>query len=247
MPNTAYANAKFAIRGFTEALIEDLRTNAPCVRVALVMPGHVGTNIIGNSRRAHGLPEPQEMSETQIRELIPADAPTALIRAGVLAHDPSADDLRQLVARMEVDFRDKAPLTAAEAAAIILEGVQSGAWRILVGELCAELVQHVERWCFGEAAGVAADQDMVEQDAHDGRLAKVTVGGVRREENLLLDAEVSFLFVLPVSEKRTSGVGRGFGGRTPEPASYHQRVMVVARQRDERWVALHIPSVPQRE
>jgi NAD(P)-dependent dehydrogenase (short-subunit alcohol dehydrogenase family) len=32
MPNTAYATAKFAVRGFSEALIEDLRSNAPQVR-----------------------------------------------------------------------------------------------------------------------------------------------------------------------------------------------------------------------
>ncbi len=57
-PNTAYATAKFAIKGFSEALIEDLRTNAPGVRVAVVMPGHVGTDIVANSLRARGLPEP---------------------------------------------------------------------------------------------------------------------------------------------------------------------------------------------
>ena len=56
MPNTAYSTAKFAVRGFSEALIEDLRVNAPHVRVAVVMPGHVGTDIIVNSLRAHGLP-----------------------------------------------------------------------------------------------------------------------------------------------------------------------------------------------
>jgi NAD(P)-dependent dehydrogenase (short-subunit alcohol dehydrogenase family) len=38
-PNTAYAAAKFAVRGFSEALIEDLRAHAPHVRVAVVMPG----------------------------------------------------------------------------------------------------------------------------------------------------------------------------------------------------------------
>ena len=43
VPQTAYSTAKFAVRGFSEALIEDLRTNAPHVRVAVVMPGHVGT------------------------------------------------------------------------------------------------------------------------------------------------------------------------------------------------------------
>ncbi len=64
MPNTAYATAKFAVKGFTEALIEDLRMHAPHVRVVVVMPGHVGTDIIANSRRAHGRPEPNDMSDT---------------------------------------------------------------------------------------------------------------------------------------------------------------------------------------
>jgi NAD(P)-dependent dehydrogenase (short-subunit alcohol dehydrogenase family) len=134
MPNTAYATAKFAIRGFTEALIEDLRTNAPQVRVAVVMPGHVGTDIIANSRRAHGTPEPEEMSDAEIEQLIPAPAQAALIRAGALPEGASGEDLRRLVARIETDFREKAPLTAEAAATIILDGVRSGAWRILVGE-----------------------------------------------------------------------------------------------------------------
>jgi NAD(P)-dependent dehydrogenase (short-subunit alcohol dehydrogenase family) len=132
-PNTAYATAKFAIRGFTEALIEDLRTNAPQVRVAVVMPGHVGTDIVANSMRARGLPAPEDMSDAQVEELIPRDSLAGLIRAGVLAEDASADDLRQLLARANADFRDKAPVTAAEAATMILDGVRSGAWRILIG------------------------------------------------------------------------------------------------------------------
>ena len=74
MPNTAYATAKFAVRGFSEALIEDLRTNAPGVRVVVVMPGHVGTDIVANSLRARGLPEPEQMSEAQLEDLIPTGA-----------------------------------------------------------------------------------------------------------------------------------------------------------------------------
>ena len=35
---------------------------------------------------------------------------------------------------MNTDFRDNAPLDAAGAATIILDGVRSGAWRILVGQ-----------------------------------------------------------------------------------------------------------------
>ena len=52
MPQTAYSTAKFAARGLTEALIEDLRVNAPQVKVAVVMPGHVGTDIVVDSLRA---------------------------------------------------------------------------------------------------------------------------------------------------------------------------------------------------
>ena len=57
IPHTAYSTAKFAVKGFSEALIEDLRINAPHVRVAVVMPGHIGTNIVANSLIAFGVPE----------------------------------------------------------------------------------------------------------------------------------------------------------------------------------------------
>jgi NAD(P)-dependent dehydrogenase (short-subunit alcohol dehydrogenase family) len=134
VPNTAYSTAKFAVRGFSEALIEDLRAHAPHVRVAVVMPGHVGTDIVANSLRARGLPEPGQMSDAQLEELIPRDAQAGLIRAGLLAEGASADDLRQMLVRANADFRDKAPVSAAQAAAVILDGVRSGAWRILVGE-----------------------------------------------------------------------------------------------------------------
>jgi NAD(P)-dependent dehydrogenase (short-subunit alcohol dehydrogenase family) len=133
MPNTAYSAAKFAVRGFTEALIEDLRTNAPQVRVAVVIPGHVGTDIVGNSLRAHGK-DPEQMTEAQLKETIPAGARTGLAAAGLLPEDASAEDLRQMLIRMSNDFRDKAPLSAAQAATVILDAVRSGAWRILVGQ-----------------------------------------------------------------------------------------------------------------
>ena len=74
------------------------------------------------------------MSDAQLEELIPRDVQAELIRAGLLAEGASADDLRQMLVRMNADFRDKAPLSAAQAATIILDGVRSGTWRILVGE-----------------------------------------------------------------------------------------------------------------
>ncbi len=134
MPHTAYSTAKFAVKGFSEALIEDLRSNAPQVRVAVVMPGHVGTDIVCNSLRARGLPDPEDMSDAQVAEVFPRDARAALIGAGLLPEGASADGLRQMLVRMNADFRDNAPLSAAGAATVILDGVRSGAWRILVGD-----------------------------------------------------------------------------------------------------------------
>jgi NAD(P)-dependent dehydrogenase (short-subunit alcohol dehydrogenase family) len=134
LTNSAYATAKFAVRGFTEALIEDLRSNAPQVRVMLVMPGHVGTNIIRNSFIARGLPAPEHMSDAQLEELIPPDARKKLTQAGMLSEAATAEDLRRLLVRGSDDFRDKSPISAAQAAAIILAGVRAGTWRILIGE-----------------------------------------------------------------------------------------------------------------
>jgi hypothetical protein len=41
------------------------------------------------------------------------------------------------------DFRDQAPVTAAEAATMILEGVRNEQWRILVGDDAQALDRHV--------------------------------------------------------------------------------------------------------
>jgi NAD(P)-dependent dehydrogenase (short-subunit alcohol dehydrogenase family) len=125
VPQTAYSTAKFAIRGFTEALIEDLRTHAPHVRAAVVLPGHVGTDIIVNSLRARGFPAPGLLTQAQLAELIPPAA---------WPDGASADDMRQFLVQASDDFRDKAPVSAAQAAGIILDGVQAGRWRILIGD-----------------------------------------------------------------------------------------------------------------
>jgi NAD(P)-dependent dehydrogenase (short-subunit alcohol dehydrogenase family) len=82
---TLNGTAKFAVRGFSAVLIEDLRTNAPKVRVAVVLPGFINTGILASTRRAHGPLGPEDMSDER-------------------------------------------------AATIILAGVRSGAWRILVGK-----------------------------------------------------------------------------------------------------------------
>jgi NAD(P)-dependent dehydrogenase (short-subunit alcohol dehydrogenase family) len=162
MPNTAYCTAKFAVKGFTEALIEDLRTNAPQVRVVVVMPGHVGTDIVANSMRAHGvLPESGPLSDIQLQRR------AELIRRGALADGATADEMRQTLEKMSADFRDGAPLSAAGAATIILDGVRSGAWRILVGQDAVGLDGFV-RAKPEEAYDYALLASMAAQNAGDG-------------------------------------------------------------------------------
>ncbi len=62
-PHTAYSSAKFAVKGFSEALITDLRVNAPHVKVSVVMPGHIGTSIVENSLRHGGVELDLESAE----------------------------------------------------------------------------------------------------------------------------------------------------------------------------------------
>ncbi len=141
-PITAYAASEFAIKGFSEALIEDLRSNAPQVRVVVAMPGVVNTEIYENSQRALGRPAWDQLSDAGLLELIPDRTRSTLIEMGLLAEDFSADDLRQLIPRMKEKIRDQG-FTPAQAAAGILDGVRSGAWRILVGEEAKMLDEQV--------------------------------------------------------------------------------------------------------
>jgi len=66
-PHTSYSAAKFAVRGFTEALMQDLALHAPNVQAHVVFPGHIGTGIASNTVAAHGID--------------PAEIPGALERA----------------------------------------------------------------------------------------------------------------------------------------------------------------------
>jgi hypothetical protein len=47
------------------------------------------------------------------------------------------------IEKANAGWRDGAPTTAAEAATVILDGVRSGAWRILVGEDAQKLDEFV--------------------------------------------------------------------------------------------------------
>jgi NAD(P)-dependent dehydrogenase (short-subunit alcohol dehydrogenase family) len=120
IPHTAYSAAKFAVKGFTEALIEDFRINAPHVKVAVVMPGHIGTDIVLNSREILGV------------DL--AEARKQMERRGLPIDGLSDDDIQNMMRMFGEMFRESAPLTAEQAATVILDGVRAGKWRILIGD-----------------------------------------------------------------------------------------------------------------
>jgi NAD(P)-dependent dehydrogenase (short-subunit alcohol dehydrogenase family) len=128
-PHTAYSAAKFAVKGFSEALIEDFRVNAPHVKVAVVMPGHIGTDIVVNSRRVLGGADPDEMSADDL-----ALARVEMGKRGMPTESMSDDDIRGMMKMLGEGFKSMAPVTAAQAATVILDGVKAGKWRILVGE-----------------------------------------------------------------------------------------------------------------
>ena len=124
VPNTSQSAAKFAVKGFTEALITDLRLNAPHVKCSVAMPGHVGTLFGVNSRRVlSGSPQLSGTDLAQVREQVKA-------RRLHL----SDQQIQEAIAERDRQLQSSAPTTAAAAAATILDGVKAEEWRILVGE-----------------------------------------------------------------------------------------------------------------
>jgi NAD(P)-dependent dehydrogenase (short-subunit alcohol dehydrogenase family) len=127
--HTAYSAAKFAVKGFTEALINDLRLNAPHIKCSVVMPGHIGTSIVSNTRKVQ--------SGTESDRLNPNEILQARQRLNGMGTDTSAmsdEDIQAIALDRARTFRDEAPMTAAAAAKVILDGVKAERWRILVGD-----------------------------------------------------------------------------------------------------------------
>jgi NAD(P)-dependent dehydrogenase (short-subunit alcohol dehydrogenase family) len=129
-PHTAYAAAKFAVKGFTEALVTDLRLNAPHIKCSVVMPGHIGTAIASNSRKV--------LRGNDTDTLSPEELARARARiAQMTGADPAAltdEAIQAMVTEQGRRFEQDAPMTAAQAATVILDGVKAERWRILVGE-----------------------------------------------------------------------------------------------------------------
>jgi NAD(P)-dependent dehydrogenase (short-subunit alcohol dehydrogenase family) len=138
--HTAYSAAKFAVKGFTEALINDLRLNAPHIKCSVVMPGHIGTSIVSNSRKVQSGTDSDRLSDNEV-----ALMRARLSAAGTDVSEMSDDDVQALAAERARSFRDDAPMTAAAAAKIILDGVKAGQWRILVGDDARRLDERVRQ------------------------------------------------------------------------------------------------------
>ena len=136
--HTAYSAAKFAVKGFTEALINDLRLNAPHVKCSVVMPGHIGTSIISNSRKIQTGSETDQLSANEI-----LSTRQRLKGMGIDTAAMSDEDIQAIALERARTFREEAPTTAAAAAKIILDGVKEGRWRILVGDDAHRLDERV--------------------------------------------------------------------------------------------------------
>jgi NAD(P)-dependent dehydrogenase (short-subunit alcohol dehydrogenase family) len=138
IPHTAYSAAKFAVKGFTEALMTDLQVNAPHIKCSVVMPGHIGTSILVNSRRM--------LSGNATDVLTPAEIERMRARLAAVGRDVaklSSDDLQKMWTERLRRFAEEAPTSAAAAATIILDGVKAERWRILVGKDAERLDERV--------------------------------------------------------------------------------------------------------
>jgi hypothetical protein len=68
-----------------------------------------------------------------------------LSAAGIDASSMSDDDVQAFAAERARSFREDAPMTAAAAAKVILDGVKAGQWRILVGDDARRLDERVRQ------------------------------------------------------------------------------------------------------
>jgi short-subunit dehydrogenase len=81
---TAYAAAKFALRGFSESLRHDLQIAPSPVRLSVVHPGGILTNIVRNSRPGSGVTDNARRAESierfdQIAKTTPQQAALTII------------------------------------------------------------------------------------------------------------------------------------------------------------------------
>ena len=108
---SVYHTAKFAVRGFTESLAKELKSSS--VQVHCVHPGHIGTNIVTNSRMNQS-----EESAGSLQRLV----------GKVMGLGNSKEELAA--------FFLNNGMHPSRASQIILNGVRKNRSRIMVGHRC---------------------------------------------------------------------------------------------------------------
>jgi short-subunit dehydrogenase len=89
---TAYSSAKFAVRGFSESLRHELKAASSPIRLSVVHPGGVLTNIARNMRTGTGVTDNERRSQAiewfdQFAQTTPRDAALRIIR-GIEKNEP---------------------------------------------------------------------------------------------------------------------------------------------------------------
>ena len=149
-PNVAYRTAKFAVRGFTLALLADFKLNAPHIKATCVCPGWIGTGIAETSTRmlaASGdLLDDVRNGNARVRARIASlmkegDAATIkLEKLGLLESQKtdlskiSDDQLKNLSMMLGPGFRHSA-LTSAEKAGNYFEGLPQMSGKLWWGKM----------------------------------------------------------------------------------------------------------------
>jgi short-subunit dehydrogenase len=89
---TAYAAAKFAVRGFSESLRHELQAAASPVKLSVVHPGGIATNIVRNSRTGAGVTDNERRAQAierfdTVAKTTPAAAALRIIK-GIENNEP---------------------------------------------------------------------------------------------------------------------------------------------------------------
>ena len=89
---TAYSAAKFAVRGFSEALRHELQMAKSPIRLSVVHPGGIKTNIVRNSRAGSGVTDNERRAQSierfdAIAQTSPRDAALRIIK-GIEKNEP---------------------------------------------------------------------------------------------------------------------------------------------------------------
>jgi len=141
-PHTAYSTAKFAVRGFTESLIVDLRLNAPHIGVSLVCPGHIGTDIVRSSQeKAYQLYGNEALQRTKKAFLQDPLLPDATKK---FLEDASPEQVQQIIEILADQFKNTG-MSASDAATYILNAVEANEWRVLPGKDAEQIDLEVRR------------------------------------------------------------------------------------------------------